>query len=108
MAIARIWTCRAVAAKSELYLQHFRETVLPALDQIPGFLGAMLMRREDKGEIEYTVITRWISMDAIRRFTGAEDLEKAKVDPDVIPTLTSYDKTVKHSEILEKVWSTTR
>ena len=107
MAIARIWTCRAEAAKAGLYLQHFREHVLPALDQIPGFLGAMLMRREDRGEVEYTVITRWISMDAIKKFAGAEP-DKAIVAPEVIAALTSYDKTVKHSEILEKVWSTTR
>ena len=107
MAIARIWTCRSETAKAETYLQHFREKVLPALDQIPGFLGAMLMRREDGGEIEYTVITRWISLDAIRKFAGAE-IDKAVVAPEVVAALTSYDKAVKHCEILEKVWSTTR
>ena len=107
MAIARIWTCRAETAKAPFYLQHFREKVLPALDQIPGFLGAMLMRREDGGEIEYTVITRWISMDAIKKFAG-DNVDEAVVGPAVIEALTSYDKTVKHSEILEKVWSTTR
>ena len=107
MAIARIWTCRADAAKSDTYSQHFREQVLPALDQIPGFLGAMLMRREDGGSVEYTVLTRWISLDAIRRFAG-DDIDNAVVDPEVAAALTSYDKTVKHSEILEKVWSTTR
>ncbi|HVY99175.1 MAG TPA: antibiotic biosynthesis monooxygenase [Dongiaceae bacterium] len=107
MAVARIWTCRAAPAEAETYLHHFREKVLPALDQIPGFLGAMLMRREDAGEIEYTVITRWISMDAIRKFAGA-DIDQAVVAPEVVAALTSYDKTVKHCEIIEKVWSTTR
>jgi heme-degrading monooxygenase HmoA len=107
MAIARIWTCRAAPAKADLYGQHFREKVLPALDQIPGFLGAMLMRREDGSEIEYTVLTRWISLEAIRKFAGA-DIDKAVVDPDLAGALSSYDKRVKHCEILEKVWSTTR
>jgi heme-degrading monooxygenase HmoA len=107
MAIARIWSCRADMAKAELYLQHFREKVLPALDQIPGFLGAMLMRREDKGAIEYTVLTRWVSLDAVRKFAGA-DIDQAVVDAEIAGVLTSYDKTVKHCEILEKVWSTTR
>jgi heme-degrading monooxygenase HmoA len=107
MATARIWTCRAETAKAEVYLQHFREHVLPALDQIPGFLGAMLMRREEAGEVEYTVITRWISMDAIKKFAGA-DPDQAVVASEVIAALTSYDKTVKHADILEKVWSTTR
>jgi heme-degrading monooxygenase HmoA len=107
VAIARTWTCRAEMAKAEAYLHHFREKVLPALDQIPGFLGAMLMRRADANEVEYTVVTRWISLDAIKKFAGP-DLEKAVVDADVLDSLTSYDKTVKHAEILEKVWSTTR
>jgi hypothetical protein len=107
MAIARIWTCRSRMEKAEVYLNHFREKVLPALDQIPGFLGAMLMRRTDADEVEYTVITRWISMDVLRKFAG-DDIGVAVVDPDVVPALTSYDRTVKHSEILEKVWSTTR
>jgi len=108
MAIARTWTCRARIPDGEAYPRHFRDKVLPELDTIPGFLGAMLMRREDEGEVEYTVITRWVSMDAIRRFTGAAAIDKAVIDPDMIPALSSYDTTVKHSEILEKVWSTTR
>ena len=107
MAIARIWTCHADPAKPDVYLQHFREKVLPALDQIPGFLGAMLMRRDDHGQVEYTVITRWVSMDAVKKFAG-DDVEKAVVNPETAAALASYDKTVKHSEILEKVWSTTR
>ena len=104
MAIARIWTCRADPAKKDAYPRHFRDKVLPELDEVPGFLGAMLMRREDNGQIEYTVLTRWVSMDSIKRFAG-EDVTKAVVRPEVAADLASYDKTVKHSEILEKVWS---
>ena len=107
MAIARIWTCRADPKNAEAYQRVFRDKVLPTLDQIPGFLGAMLMQREDSGEIEYTVLTRWVSLDAVRKFAGA-DIEQARVEPEAAAALTSYDKTVKHCEILEKVWSTTR
>ena len=107
MAIARIWSCRADPKHADAYQHVFRDKVLPALDQIPGFLGAMLMRREDKGEIEYTVLTRWVSLDAVRKFAGA-DIEQAVVEPEAAASLISYDKTVTHSEILEKVWSTTR
>jgi heme-degrading monooxygenase HmoA len=105
MAIARIWSGRTQPGDAETYLKHFREKVLPALDRIPGFLGAMLMRRDEGGLVEYTVITRWVSMDAIRKFAG-EDIDKAVLDPEMTAHLTSYDRTVKHCEILEKVWST--
>jgi heme-degrading monooxygenase HmoA len=107
MAIARIWTCRADPKNAEAYQRVFRDKVLPALDLIPGFLGAMLMRREDKGAIEFTVLTRWVSLDAVRKFAGP-DIEQAVVEPEAAASLISYDKTVTHSEILEKVWSTTR
>lgn len=104
MAIARTWSCRADPKDPDAYPRHFRDKVLPALDAIPGFLGAMLMRRELDGAIEYTVLTRWVSMDTIRRFAG-EDVERAVVHAEIAPALLSYDKTVRHSEILEKVWS---
>jgi len=105
MAIARVWSCRADPQDPDAYPRHFRDKVLPELDAIPGFLGAMLMRRELDGAIEYTVLTRWISMDVIRRFTG-RDLANAVVHPEIAVKLIDYDKTVTHSEILEKVWST--
>jgi heme-degrading monooxygenase HmoA len=105
MAIARLWSCRADPAQPDAYPKHFRDHVLPELDRIPGFLGAMLMRREDGGTVEYTVLTRWVSMDTIRRFAG-RNVNEAVVDPTIAAKLSDYDKTVTHSEILEKVWST--
>jgi heme-degrading monooxygenase HmoA len=104
MAIARLWSGRADPANAEAYPRHFRENVLPALDEVPGFLGALLMRREVEGAIEYTVLTRWVSMDSIRRFAG-DDVEKAVVEPEAVAALISYDKTVRHCEIVEKAWA---
>ncbi len=105
MAIARLWSCRADPKDPDAYPLHFKEKVLPELDAIPGFLGAMLMRRDLGNAIEYIVLTRWVSMDVIRRFTG-RDLNAAVVDPNVAAKLIDYDKTVTHSEIMEKFWST--
>ena len=105
MAIARTWTCRADPKDPDAYPKHFRDKVLPELDAIPGFLGAMLLRREAEGTVEYTVLTRWVSMDVIRRFTG-RDLHAAVVHPEIAVKLIDYDKTVQHAEILEKFWST--
>ncbi|MDQ7250985.1 antibiotic biosynthesis monooxygenase family protein [Dongia sedimenti] len=104
MAIARIWSCRADPKDPDAYPRHFRDKVLPELDTIPGFLGAMLMRRDLDGAIEYTVLTRWVSLDVIRRFTG-RDVNAAVVHPDIAVALIDYDQTVTHSEIVEKVWS---
>ena len=105
MAIARLWSCRIAPADADLYPKYFRDTVLPELDAMPGFLGAMLMRREVEGAIEYTMLTRWVSMDVIRRLAG-EDVEKPVMHPEITAVLLSYDDRVRHNEILEKVWST--
>jgi heme-degrading monooxygenase HmoA len=104
MAIARLWSCRIDPANADAYPHHFRDKVLPELDETPGFLGAMLMRREADGVVEFTVLSRWVSMDTIKRFAG-EDVEKAVVHPEIAAALLSYDDRVRHSEILEKVWS---
>ncbi len=105
MAIARTWKCRSKAADGDAYPQHFRDKVLPELDALPGFLGAMLMRREEGDTVEYTVLTRWVSLDAIRRFTG-RDLNAPVVHPEIAVKLIDYDQTVQHAEIMEKFWST--
>ena len=48
------------------------------LRQVPGFVGAQLNRRPLDDKIEFLVLTRWQSMDAIRVFAGT-DAEKAVV-----------------------------
>jgi len=100
--IVRTWRGRAAVEKAEAYPRHFRRNVLPELRHIAGFRGASLVRRDRGAEIEYLVMTRWESMEAIRRFAGAE-VEKAVVEPEAVAALVSFDKTVEHYELLEDV-----
>ena len=69
---------------------------------VPGFLGATLSKREDGHRVEFVVLTRWKSVDAVRAFAGA-DLERAVVEPGAVAALSDYDHTVRHYEILEEV-----
>jgi len=57
---------------------HFHDKVVSELRQVPGFVGAQLNRRPLDDKIEFLVLTRWQSMDAIRAFAGT-DAEKAVV-----------------------------
>jgi heme-degrading monooxygenase HmoA len=99
--IVRTWRGRAPAENLPAYVRHFRTRVLPELRQIEGFLGATLLKEIRHGEAELLVLTRWISMDAIRAFAGA-DLTRAVVHPDVTAILTRFDDTVQHYEVLEE------
>ena len=98
--IIREWRGRASHDLAGAYPEHFHRSVLPELQHIPGFLGATLSRRDDSGRIEYLVLTRWRSLEAIRAFAGAE-IEKAVVEPGAGAALTDFDDFVRHYEVVE-------
>lgn len=100
--IIREWRGRAPRAKSGEYPIHFRTRVALELRDVPGFIGATLSKREEDERVEFVVLTRWKSLDAVRAFAGA-DLDRAVVEPGAVAALSDYDHTVRHYEILEEV-----
>ncbi|TMI79435.1 MAG: antibiotic biosynthesis monooxygenase, partial [Bacillati bacterium ANGP1] len=76
--IARIWKAETTPAGAPGYAEHLRARVVPALRQVDGYAGAMLLERSSAGGVEVVVITLWRSLEAIRGFAGA-DLENAVV-----------------------------
>jgi heme-degrading monooxygenase HmoA len=100
--ILRVWRARAEPARRDAYPEHFRRHVAPELVRIPGFLGADLAFREVDGGVEFTVCTRWGSMDAVRRFAGAEP-DRAVVEPGAVAVLRDFDEHVTHHVVLERV-----
>lgn len=100
--IVRAWRGKASVAKAGAYPEHFRKNVLPELKSVPGFVGASLLKQTTDTGIEYLVLTRWASMDAIRGFAGS-DVAKAVVEPEAIAALVDYDRTVRHYEVVEDV-----
>jgi len=100
--IIREWRGRALKSREGAYLEHFNNSVLPQLKNVPGFVGAHLCCRP-KGElVEFVVLTRWESFDAIRRFSGKQ-LDQAVVEPAAAAALADFDHTVQHYEILTDV-----
>jgi heme-degrading monooxygenase HmoA len=75
---------------------------MPELGSLPGFLGAHLSCRLLEGEIEFVVLTRWRSWEAIHAFAG-EDIGCAVVEPGAKAALSRFDQTVQHYEVLEEV-----
>lgn len=64
--IIREWRGRALVADAARYPEHFHRNVLPQLKRTKGFVGAQLGRRELAGKVEFLVLTRWASFDALR------------------------------------------
>ena len=96
----REWRGRAKQDEAARYPEYFRNEVSRQLRQAPGFQGGYLSRREVGDQVEFLVLTRWKSMNAIREFTGSV-AEHAVIDPGAMATLIAYDHTVRHYEVLE-------
>ena len=99
--VIREWRGRASPANAEAYPAHFRAHMLPELSRIPGFLGAHLGRRRDGDVVEFLVLTRWRSIDAIRTFAGG-DLGRAVVEPGGVAALIDFDAHVRHYDVIEE------
>ena len=99
--IARVWQGRALREKVGDYLEHLQKTVFPELQQIDGYRGVYVLRRDLPDSVEINVQTLWESMDAIRIFAG-QDITAAVVAPAARPFFRSYDPIVTHYEIILK------
>jgi heme-degrading monooxygenase HmoA len=100
--IVRAWRGRASSAKPQAYIDHFNRTVLPELRDIPGFRGASLLREDRADGVEFIVLTRWDSMDAVHAFAGG-DVSLAVVEPEAVAALETFDKTVHHYTLVTEV-----
>jgi heme-degrading monooxygenase HmoA len=100
--IIREWRGRATKSNADAYPRHFRANVVPELRHVSGFIGAQLSQRQLNDTIEYLVLTRWQSMDAIRGFAG-DDVGKAVVEPEAVAALIDFDSQVQHYEVMEDI-----
>ena len=97
--IIRMWKGKVKIGMATDYRRHLQATVFPQLRKLPGFLGAQLLDRDQNGGSEVVVMTRWDSMDAVRKF--AEDQpDRAVVEPRAREVLASFDDTVAHYEVV--------
>jgi hypothetical protein len=99
--IIRAWRGRASPAKSDASPRHFRETVVPSLRDVPGFLGAQLTRRPEGTRSNF-----WCSHAGSpwrRSAPSGPAVDKAVVEPGAIAALDDFDDTVRHYEVIEEV-----
>jgi len=97
--IARIWRGWASLAMADDYQRHYETEVSEHLGALSGFRGARLLRRVDDQEVEFTSITFFDSLDAVRGFTG-EDYEVAVVEETARRALSRWDERVSHHEVV--------
>jgi heme-degrading monooxygenase HmoA len=97
--ISRQWSGLAHANQAQSYVKHLRTETFPALRKIPGFVDASILSRTLADGVEFLVVTRWESLDAIAKFAGA-DPEDAVVPAEVAALMIDYDRRVRHFEVI--------
>src|SRR5262247_3730685 len=98
--ISRHWRGIVRRGEAENYLDHLRRKIFPQLENIEGFRGASILKREVTNGTEFLIVTTWESNDAIRQFAGAA-INHAVVPPEAQAMMVEYDKEVLHYEVLE-------
>jgi heme-degrading monooxygenase HmoA len=97
--IIRMWHGWAAnSTNADLYEEFLRSTFLPSIHSVSGYLGASILRRTlAGGEVEFTTLTRFESVAAIKAFAG-EDYEAAHVAPRARELLPRFDARCQHFE----------
>ena len=98
--IARLWRGSARPSQAGAYEEHLRRHTFPALKEIPGFVDASILRRPVEAGVEFLIVTRWASMEAIESFAGS-DAEAAVVPAEVQEMMIEYDRRVNHFEVMD-------
>jgi heme-degrading monooxygenase HmoA len=81
-------------------VEHLRTETFPALRKIPGFIDASILSRSVGNGVEFLILTRWESLDAIAKFSGP-DPEAAVLPARAATSMIEYDRRVRHFEVLE-------
>jgi heme-degrading monooxygenase HmoA len=97
--IARIWHGWTTPQNADAYEEFLRTTMFPSIHGVEGFRGADLLRRDDDGEVAFITITRFDSLDAVKRFAG-DDYERAVVEPEARRLLSRFDERSAHYELV--------
>jgi heme-degrading monooxygenase HmoA len=94
--IVRIWTGDALLENAEEYRRQFKELYLPRFRAIAGYRSVQVLERVHQNHIEFIVVSRWDSMDAIREYTWHIHADHAVLEKETRDALVRYDEKAKH------------
>ena len=97
--IARIWRGSTCEVDKDTYFEYLQKTGLKEYASIPGNQGVWTLRRVHDGKSEFTLISLWDSLDAIKAFAGP-DYENAVYYPEDDKFLVERGPRVTHYEVL--------
>lgn len=96
--IARIfhgWTPRE---RADDYQRHYETEVTEHLRSVSGFVGAQLLRRDEGEGVQFTSITWFADLAAVRGFAG-DDYEQAVIEDAARAVFSRWDERVTHHDV---------
>ena len=96
--IARHWTGIVKKDKANEYITHLKDETFKTLVTINGFIEASILKRDLPEGVEFLIITKWRSFDAIKQFAG-ENYETAVVPITAQAMMVRFDTLVKHFDV---------
>lgn len=102
--IERIWHGWTAPADADAYERLVTEDVFPGVAEqdIDGFHGARVLRRDDDETVEFVTIMRFESVEAVKQFAG-EEYESAHVPPEARELLARFDDHAEHFEVRAEI-----
>ncbi|SRR5579885_2874589 len=97
--IVRMWRGEVPKEKKAAYIEYLHKTGLSDYRNTPGNRGVSLLCRDVGDAVEFTTMTWWDNIEAIKRYAG-EDYRKARYYPEDANYLKSFAPTVDHFEMI--------
>jgi heme-degrading monooxygenase HmoA len=97
--IAREWRGKVHKEKADEYASYLLREGVNKLAAIPGNLGVQMFRLDEGDTVEFTVISYWPSIEAIKRYAG-ESYQKPHQLPKDPEYLIELPQVVRHYEVL--------
>jgi heme-degrading monooxygenase HmoA len=97
--IARVWSGETRAARADEYVEYLEKTGVRGCRATPGNRGVFILRRLRGDRAEFTFVSLWDSLTAIRAFAGP-DIERAVYYPEDRGFLLELRPGVEHWEVL--------
>lgn len=94
--IARTWAGATATHDAAEYEDYMRRVAMPGYAEVAGSRLVLMLRRDrDDNRSEFTMVTLWEDLEAIRSFTGP-DVETAVFYPDDDSLLVERDRSARH------------
>jgi heme-degrading monooxygenase HmoA len=98
--IARIWRGATAADRTQEYLEYLKQTGVADYRATPGNHGVQILLRTEGDRTDFTILSYWESMEAIKAFAGDQP-EVSRYYPEDDEYLIDKQPNVEHHEVAE-------